>query len=90
MLWRDIHHTPDLNNKLDLVVLLTWTDVQKYLGDPKLSKQGISDIMQKEVITAHPDMLLEEAKNLMIENNIGCLPVMKEERLIGIITSNDL
>ncbi|MBT8264458.1 MAG: CBS domain-containing protein [Muriicola sp.] len=90
MLWRDIHHTPILNNNLDLVGLLTWTDVQKYLGDPKLSKQGISDIMQKEVITAHPDMLLEEAKNLMIEKNIGCLPVMKEERLIGIITSNDL
>ena len=89
MLWRDIHHTPILNDNLDLVGLLTWTDVQKYLGDPKLSKQGISDIMQKEVITAPPEMLLEEAKKLMIAKNIGCLPVMKEKKLIGIITSND-
>jgi CBS domain-containing protein len=89
MLWRDIHHTPILDDNLDLAGLLTWTDVQKYLGDPKLSKQGIRDIMQKEVITAPPEMLLEEAKKLMIAKKIGCLPVMKENKLIGIITSND-
>ena len=90
MLWRDIHHTPILDDNLDLAGLLTWTDVQKYLGDPNLSKQGIRDIMQKEVITAPPEMLLEEAKNLMIAKKIGCLPVMKEKKLIGIITSNDV
>jgi CBS domain-containing protein len=90
MLWRDIHHTPILDDNLDLTGLLTWTDVQKYLGDPKLSKQGIRDIMQKEVITAPPEMLLVEAKNLMIAKKIGCLPVMKEKKLVGIITSNDV
>ena len=90
MLWRGIHHTPILDDNLDLVGLLTWTDVQKYLGDPKLSKQGIRGIMQKEVITAGPEMLLEEAKNLMITKKIGCLPVIKEKKLVGIITSNDV
>ena len=46
--------------------------------------------MQKNLITATPGTPLEEAKKLMQQHQINCLPVVRDKKLIGIITSNDL
>ncbi|MGI9548312.1 MAG: CBS domain-containing protein [Flavobacteriaceae bacterium] len=89
MLWKNIHHTPILDNDLDLVGLLTWTDVQNYLEDPAQLKEHIRAIMTQNLITVEADMRLSEAKDLMEKNQINCLPVVHGRKLIGIITSND-
>ena len=44
----------------------------------------------KKVITIGPDAVLEEAATLMRNNEIGCLPVTVDEKVIGIITANDI
>jgi len=49
-----------------------------------------SDVMTREVITAAPDMSLEEAARLMIHNRISGLPVMRDGRLVGIVTEGDV
>ena len=90
MLWKNIHHTPILDDNLDLAGVLTWTDVQNYLENPQQLKENISSIMTKDVVTVEPGMKLSEAKNLMEKNNFHCLPVVMDNKLIGIITSNDL
>lgn len=90
MQWKNIHHVPILDDHLDLVGLLTWTDVGKYLDKPKKHEQSINKIMQKKLITVTPGTPLEEAKKLMQQHQINCLPVVRDKKLIGIITSNDL
>ena len=55
-----------------------------------LSKIKMRDIMTKEVITVTEDTTLEEAALLMAENRIGGLPVMRGDKLVGIITETDL
>lgn len=55
-----------------------------------LAKTKIDSIMTKKVITVSPDMLLEEAALLMREFKIGGLPVVSENKLVGIITETDL
>ena len=90
MLWKDIHHAPILNYNMELAGLLTWTDVETYLKEPELLKENISSIMTKDVITVEPTTKLSEAKEIMEKNNFNCLPVVNENRLIGIITSNDI
>lgn len=90
MLWKNIHHTPILDDDLNLVGLLTWTDVKKYLDHPEKHDQNIRKIMQTKLITAPQEMLLSDAAKLMEEKKINCLPVVKEKKLVGIITSNDL
>ena len=56
-----------------------------------LNKLHVSDIMIKEPLTIGPDALLEEAANKLIENDIGCLPVVDDENtLLGIITRTDI
>jgi CBS domain-containing membrane protein len=50
----------------------------------------IKDIMVKEVATVSPDMALCEAVHLMIDKKIGCLPVVEDEHLVGLITETDI
>jgi acetoin utilization protein AcuB len=54
-----------------------------------LSKIKMRDIMTKDVVTVTEDMPLEEAALIMAENKIGGLPVMRGDKLVGIITETD-
>ena len=53
-------------------------------------KTRVSDIMSKPLIVATPDMHAQEASKLMLERNIRRLPVVENERLIGLVTLTDL
>lgn len=55
-----------------------------------LSKTKVSDAMTKNAITVSPDALLEEAALLMRQNRISTLPVVKDNKLVGIITESDI
>jgi len=50
----------------------------------------IKDVMVQEVLTITPDTELCEAVNLMIDRKIGCLPVVDNDRLVGLITETDI
>ena len=47
-------------------------------------------MMQKQVITATPEMTLAEAQRLMREHHIRHVPVVSGKRLVGIITDRDV
>ena len=56
-----------------------------------LNKLTIDDIMEKNVVTIGKEALLEEAATILRKYDIGCLPVIDENRkLEGIITHNDI
>ena len=50
----------------------------------------VKDWMTRKVITIIPDTSLPEAHRLMQEHQIRRLPVVKDERLIGIVTLGDV
>jgi acetoin utilization protein AcuB len=50
----------------------------------------VRQIMSRPVITVEGDCPLEEAARIMVENKIGCLPVMDAEKLVGIITETNV
>jgi acetoin utilization protein AcuB len=54
------------------------------------SKITVGKIMTTDVITVSEHTPLEEAARIMADNKIGGLPVMRNERLVGIITESDL
>jgi CBS domain-containing protein len=41
-------------------------------------------------IVVEPEMDADEAARLMLTNHIGCLPVMRSETLVGIVTTSDM
>jgi CBS domain-containing protein len=49
----------------------------------------VSEIMTKKLITVDPDMSLKEAARLMSTNKIRRLPVVKENKLVGIVVASD-
>jgi acetoin utilization protein AcuB len=55
-----------------------------------LNKLKVRDVMVKDVVTVEEDMSIEKAARIMAENKIGCLPVMRGEALVGIVTDTDM
>jgi CBS domain-containing protein len=90
------------NSKENLVGIITSNDVLNYLADNKLftkmeSNSGqevlntkISDIMVKKVITVEPLTRVGDLCEILKEENIGGVPVVKNGELLGIITERDI
>ena len=55
-----------------------------------LSKLKMKDVMTKRVVTVGDDCPLEEAARIMVDYKIGCLPIVKDDKLVGIITETDI
>lgn len=55
-----------------------------------ISKITVDRIMTKDVITITEDTPLEEAARLMADGKVGCMPVMHDDEMVGIITETDL
>jgi acetoin utilization protein AcuB len=57
-----------------------------------LAKTKIKDIVPKkqQVITVGPDNYIETAAKLMRSNRISALPVLDQDRLVGIVTETDI
>ncbi len=55
-----------------------------------ISKITVDGIMIKDVITITEDTPLEEAARLMADGKVGCMPVMHDDEMVGIITETDL
>lgn len=51
---------------------------------------AVEQLMIRNVLSTHPEAPLEEAALLMDQHNVGGLPVMKGDRLAGIITESDV
>lgn len=92
---------PVLDKSKRLVGLITKNDIQKASPSDAttldmfelgylLSKLTVGKYMTKKVITVQETEVVEEAARIMVDNNIGCVPVMKDDVLVGIVTENDL
>lgn len=55
-----------------------------------LSKVTVRHVMTKKVMTVDEDTPIEEAARIMADNKIGGLPVMRNGKVVGIITETDL
>lgn len=50
----------------------------------------LKSIMKKDAITGHPLDFVEEISSIFYEHKIGCLPIIKHGKLVGIVTETDL
>lgn len=97
---KNIRHLPVVEGK-KLIGLVTNMDIRKAEASPAtsleirelhylLDKLTVGEIMTRNVITISPDVSVEEAATILHDNKIGCLPVVEDGNLIGIITENDV
>lgn len=50
----------------------------------------VRDVMSYPVITIAPDAPVKQAARLMMEKKIGCLPVVRGEKFVGVVTETDI
>ena len=62
------------------------TTLSVFEVDYILSRTKIGQVIHGEVITVGPDLPIEEAARVMIDSGIGCLPVVDDGKLMGIIS----
>jgi CBS domain-containing protein len=76
----------------DLVGLVTDRDlVTRVLAERKDPSQvRVGDIATRSPVTVSPDTRISEARNLMAEHKIRRLPVVKADRLVGILSLGDV
>jgi len=92
-----IRHIPIVNDHHILVGIITERDVkdaspsifQLELKENFLTKP-IKDVMSTDLITGHPLDFVEEIAAVLIDNQIGCLPILQDRKLVGLITETDL
>lgn len=96
-----ISHLPVTDGKAGLLGIVTDRDLKQAWASSAttlsvyeltyvLQKLVIANVMTKNVITATPDMTIERAARIILDHKIGALPVLKNGKLVGIITTTDL
>jgi acetoin utilization protein AcuB len=98
---KGVRRLPVLNKKGKLVGIVAEKDILYASPSPAtslsiheihylVSKLTVGEIMTKDVFTVTGDTPLEEAARVMADHRIGALPVMRNGKLVGIITETDI
>ena len=80
-----------VKNNDDVSGIITERDIMKAVAsESDLANMTVGDIMSRYVISIDPSATVDHAAQVMINNKIKKLPVMKNDQLVGIITSTDI
>jgi acetoin utilization protein AcuB len=79
----------------ELVGVVAAGDLQVPPGAPveaaeSLADRPLTEVMTTQPITMWPDEPVEVAARVLVEQAVGCLPVVADEGLVGILTESDL
>jgi acetoin utilization protein AcuB len=86
---QDIHHLAVMENG-ELIGVISERDLGGRRGPSVRRGQTVLDLMTPHTITAKPDASIKQAANLLRGHVIGCLPVVENGKLLGIVTTSDL
>ena len=95
-----VRHLPVLNADQEVVGLLTQrdllsvgisrlADVESYEREALEATIPVSEVMTKNVTMVEEHTNLREAAQHMLEHKVGCLPVIGDGKLAGIVTESD-
>jgi CBS domain-containing protein len=89
----NVSRLPVTNNK-ELVGIISERDIANKLGSSKYesmpaSRLHISSVMVKDVFTVPKEMQLEDVAKLMLDNGIGSVPIMDDDKMVGIVSKAD-
>ncbi len=91
--WRKIRHVPVESDTGELVGLVSHRALLRLVAQGRMGKDHrvtVEEIMNRSPRTVNPDTPTVEAIRLMREEKIACLPVIRDNKLVGIVTEHDL
>jgi acetoin utilization protein AcuB len=97
MLEKDVRYLPVVDDNGNLLGLVTDREVKD--ASPSIFHQNehpedfekpVSTIMKNAVFTAHPLDIAEELSTIFYEHNISCIPVLEDNKLVGLVTEREM
>lgn len=96
-----VHRLPVLDKDKRLIGVISEKDILFATPSPAsslsihemaylLSKLTVKKIMTKNPVTIDKHTTVEEAARLMVDQDLSCLPVVDDEKLIGIVSKSDI
>ncbi|MFZ0695246.1 MAG: CBS domain-containing protein [Alphaproteobacteria bacterium] len=80
-----------IENDKSVGIISQWDYSRKVILKGKSSpRTPVRDIMTTRIICTRPEQTVEECMAVMTETHVRHLPVMHEERLVGIVSMGDL
>ena len=89
--WKDLRYTPVEDGKGNLVGLISRKLILRHLIRNGSGRKTpvVSSIMIKNPITVDEETNIVDAMRLMRDEKLECIPVVKKDELVGIITAKD-
>lgn len=96
-----VHRLPVLDKDKKLVGVISEKDILYASPSPAsslsihemaylLSKLTVKKLMTKNVVAISKDTTVEEAARLMVDQDLSCLPVLEDGKLVGIVSKSDM
>lgn len=80
-----------VDEKMGARGVFTRSDASRLKKEMKSSfNESVKNHISRDIITITKDKSAGYARDLMIKNNIGCLPVIEEKIIIGVLTKNNI
>jgi CBS domain-containing protein len=97
MSWERIRHLPVEDDAGNLVGLLTSRAVLRHFATlardaeatPGAESISVAEVMRQELVTVSPNTPTLDAISTMRRHRIGCLPVVQEGRIVGMVVEED-
>lgn len=90
MIWKNIRYIMVENEKHQLKGIISTRLLVKKLKEGWDESLLVKDLMESDLVTVSLNTSTSEAIKIMIEKNIGCLPVVSQKKLVGLITERDI
>ncbi len=90
MEWKHVRHVPVEDDAGALVGLVSHRELLALLasaGDPR--QRAVRDIMRPSPVTIRPGASCADALELLHDGTLGCLPVVENGQLVGVVTERD-
>lgn len=94
---KKIRHIPIINSEQAVVGIVTDRDLKEVIPstlifekDTSVYNTELSTIMTKNPMVGHPMDFVEESAIIFYDHQIGCLPIVSNNKLVGLITETDL
>jgi len=93
MEWEHVRHVPVEDSEHRLVGLVSYRRLLKLLANRRPGDLdepiAVREIMEQDPLTVCPETTTLEAIELMRKHRVSALPVVRDERLVGIVTEHD-
>jgi CBS domain-containing protein/gamma-glutamylcysteine synthetase len=92
--WKHVRHVPVEDSQHRLIGLVSHRSLVRLLARGWFAGQNrpiaVGEIMETNPVTVSPETTTLEAIRLMRTNKITCLPVVRDGKLVGMVTERDL